>query len=70
MLEFTFANNWPSWVPTLVTILVYVVIGVGVWFLPNRVSKPDKTFESGPFDLRVAASILCAIQIGLYLVFA
>lgn len=69
MLDFSFAADWPMWVPTIITVGGYCMILGIVWMLPAAVTSGGEPAERKPFDLRLAVTVLVLVQIGAYLVF-
>lgn len=69
MLDFSFAADWPMWVPTILTIVGYSMILAIVWVLPASVTSGAGPAERKLFDLRLAVTALVLIQIGVYWMF-
>ena len=59
----------PLYWATIIGILLFVGVIIVVWRLPRKYILSGALDQAGWRDLRIWATVICLIQIGLYLIF-
>lgn len=64
------AETFPLWWASLITIVLLVGIVIACWAVPGKAVFSDAPDQHWWRDLRLWATVLVSLQIGIYVLFA
>ena len=64
------AEQFPQWWAYVITVVLFLLLGVGSWLVPKKEVFADAPDQSRWRDLRLWATLLIAVQLLIYFQFS